>query len=241
MKYSHIHSTLDDGNTQSRTPTNHFMHLGDSIAAQPEPMHTHHHFLGQPKLEKRALFLSLPLYSFTLFRSCYMLQLWNKVPAISYISCLLSHLFPPSHCFFIELLKPVILCQKFWFMCCSEKEVIIEIVQEMNGWMLKLRDNAMWQVLLGWQILPAPPTSLPVSDSTWPSSVRHRSLQHDCWQACSLSMSVSHCHPAVTQNKKVFPILAQRLASGDIGEYLVTMNKLKNWLKLERAYYPAGC
>lgn len=53
-------------------------------------------------------------------------------------------------------------------------------------------------------------------------------------------MSVSQRNPAVTQNEKVFPVLAQRLASGDIHEYLVTTNKLINWLKSDRAYYPAA-
>ena len=57
---------------------------------------------------------------------------------------------------------------------------------------------------------------------------------------CSQFMSVPQRSSAVTQNEKVFPILKQRLASRNIDEYLVTTNKLKSWLKSERAYYPAA-
>jgi len=42
-----------------------------------------------------------------------------------------SHIFPPCHCFGIQFLKPVILCQKLRFVCCS-KELIVEIAQETN-------------------------------------------------------------------------------------------------------------
>jgi len=42
-----------------------------------------------------------------------------------------SHIFPPCHCFGIQFLKPVILCQKLRFVCCL-KELIVEIAQETN-------------------------------------------------------------------------------------------------------------
>lgn len=50
-------------------------------------------------------------------------------------------------------------------------------------------------------------------------------------------MSQSH---AAAQNEKVFPILSQRLTSGNPNDYLVTVHKLKTWLSSDKAYYPAA-
>ncbi|KAH7920893.1 hypothetical protein BV22DRAFT_1050031 [Leucogyrophana mollusca] len=53
-------------------------------------------------------------------------------------------------------------------------------------------------------------------------------------------MANGHSSAAINNNEKIFPVFAQRLASTDPSAWIAIVKKLMQWLRSERAYYPAA-